>query len=124
VNAIKLIVLLTITDKGTQLLCILCLVIHAWSLWRGPREPSVLEPERCAIRYREAHLLFWTAVSFAGSKIFLVMLVEPTMERYMTGAMPLMSAALAVFVAHYAETTFCASNRPAPPVEATSGRTL
>lgn len=111
VHAIQWTVILTVTDKGTQLLCLLCLVVHAWSLWRGPRGTGRPYPERCAIRYRESHLLFWTAASFAAAKISLVMLVEPTMERYMTGAMTLLPCAIAVFVAHYAETMFRASNR-------------
>lgn len=113
VHAIKQVVQLTITDTGTRLLAIILLISHALSLWRGPLtqtqpdslntvagEPVTGGPSPKEM-FLELHLLFWVAVGFAAAKGLLVILVEPANDRYMSGAMPLLPAAIAVFVARY-----------------------
>jgi hypothetical protein len=109
IHAVKGIVLLTATDLGTRLLFLLFLLAHAWSLWRGPPAvegpaPSDVDRQQLAvIRFREMHLVFWTALAFATAKTLLVILVEPANDRYMTGAMTLLPAALAVLLVQLLE---------------------
>ncbi len=111
VHAFKVIFLLVLTDHGTGLLCLVFGGLQAWSLWRGPHlclpKPAIRtdtsNTDITAVRFLEWHLLLWTAIAFVSAKGLLVILVEPANERYMTGAMPLLPAALAVLLVHYLE---------------------
>ena len=115
IHAVKQVVQLTMTDTGTRILAIILLVAHALSLWRGPSAPSdsdaadrifgrpPVSPSTETVTFLELHLLFRTAAAFAAAKGLLVILVEPANDRYMSGAMPLLPAAIAVFVAKYFE---------------------
>lgn len=110
VHAVRQIVMLTLTDNGTRLLMAILFLVHLLSLWRGPSErnaDSDVGPDRAgdghpaANRFLELHLIFWTAVGFAAAKGLLVVLVEPANDRYMSGAMPLLPAAIAVFAMYF-----------------------
>lgn len=115
IHAVKQVVQLTMNDTGTRLLAIILLVSHAFSLLRGPSVRAQPDsPNRMQLQiprshaspqqmFLELHLLFWIAVGFAAAKGLLVILVEPANDRYMSGAMPLLPAAIAVFVAQYFE---------------------
>jgi hypothetical protein len=87
---------LTALDRATLVLLLLLLVRHAVALWRGPKGEVVPKQQQ---QFLEAHLLCWTAIAFACAGAFLVILVEPANDRYMTGAMTLLPAALAVIAA-------------------------
>ncbi|HUQ71466.1 MAG TPA: hypothetical protein VM165_18200, partial [Planctomycetaceae bacterium] len=91
---------LTLMDYGTLLLGLLCGLRLAWRLWTGPSPSIDVTSADVAQRHLEAHLLLWTAIGFAAAKTLLVLLVEPAGPRYMTPAMSLLPAVLAVWFAH------------------------
>ena len=121
IHAFKQVVLLSITDLGTMFTGALYLLTHGIVFFRWRRtafEPGSTESDGtiksprktstdwtmetdAGVQHLESHLLFWTAISFAAFKVLLVILVEPANGRYMTGAMPLIPAALMVPAAHY-----------------------
>lgn len=88
---------LTAFDKGTLIAALLFLVAHLWSLKR-----PVISAAASEIEHRERHILLWLALLFAAGKTALVILVEPANDRYMTPAMVLFPAVIAVFAAQYA----------------------
>ena len=110
-HGIVQIVTLTFTDRGTVLLAAVFLGLHLWALWRGPPLAHGELADHVAnqlrlddvTRHREAQVLFWTALAFCIAKLLLVVLVEPANDRYMSGAMPLLPAAIGAFFAHYIE---------------------
>ncbi len=63
-------------------------------------------PADSAQRFRDVHLVLWTALAFAVAKGALVVLVEPANDRYMTGAMSLLPAALTIFASGYVKQIF------------------
>lgn len=98
---------LTAFDKGTLCLGIAYLLIQTVSLVRGTPNPEPgRDSDTDASRRRERLVLFWIAVFHAVGKTGLVILVEPANDRYMTGAMVLLPAVIAVWVAHAADDTF------------------
>ena len=121
IHAFKQVVLVSVTDLGTMLAGVLYLLTHGIVFFRWQRttvEQCLPAPDRTmrapgkistdspietytTVQHLESHLLFWTAISFAAFKVLLVILVEPANDRYMTGAMPLIPAALMVPAAHY-----------------------
>jgi hypothetical protein len=112
-HAFNEIVRLTVTDQGTRLLGLIFLITHAFRLFRGPSTLHQISSTKSdaeaiskfmdarSVRFREVHLLFWTAVAMAAAKALLVILVEPAISRYMIGAMPLVPGVFGVFLAHY-----------------------
>lgn len=112
-HALKQIQFLCLLDPGGESLFAILLLTHLAMLCIGPR-PRIRNGEDphsatrmttpdAVIRYRERHLLFWTALTFAAAKSTLVILVEPAIDRYMTGAITFLPSALAVYVAAYVE---------------------
>ena len=81
------------------------LLTHLAALIAGPAAPRAppRAPPEAAVRFREAHLLLWTALAFAAAKTALVILVEPAIDRYMTGAITFLPPALAVYACWYVE---------------------
>ena len=78
--------------------------VHLWSLCRGRSTLDQARPLRPAdVRFRELHVVFWTAVLFWIANCGLVVLVEPAQFRYMVIGNLLLPAVLACFVARYAE---------------------
>ena len=97
---------LVVSDKGTLLLLLIVMIVHALALLRTRHDlPPGTAHERSQ-RYREAQLIFWIALGFTAAKTCLVILVEPAVSRYMTGASCLLPAVLAVWAAHGWESYF------------------
>lgn len=103
-HAFSEILQLTFRDRGTLLVLLIAGLVHARSLLR----PRAAQPQKsrslCEVDDRidiEVHLLFWTALGFAAAKSLLVILVEPSIGRYMTAAMALIPCAIAAIVAQY-----------------------
>jgi hypothetical protein len=89
---------LTFRDRGTLFVVFVAFLFHGWSLLRGPVQSRSAEANSEDLRI-ESHLLFWSAIGFASAKSLLVILVEPSIGRYMTAAMALLPPAIAVFLA-------------------------
>ena len=108
-HARQQILVLTLMDKGTVLAGGMFLLALAAAFLKGaPAGSESAEglPNGSRQRFHETHLLFWSAACFALAKTLLVILVEPANDRYMTGAMVLLPAAIATAVAHYVERVF------------------
>jgi hypothetical protein len=98
---IQLLVLVA-KDKAVLLCCAVLLATHFKSLIQRPASSSKNASEQSAtIRFTQSHLLLWLALGFAAGKLLLVVLVEPANDRYMTGAMVFLPAALVCCVANY-----------------------
>lgn len=97
---------LVVYDKGILLLLLIVLIIHTLALLRTSPQPAELTTHELAQQRREEQILFWLAVGFATAKTCLVILVEPAVSRYMTGASCLLPAVLAVWAAHSWESYF------------------
>ncbi len=104
-HAVVQVVQLTALDRATVFLMLILLATHLIALWRGPKPVEVV-PADSAQRFRDVHLVLWTALVFAVAKGALVVLVEPANDRYMTGAMSLLPAALAIFASGYVKQIF------------------
>ncbi|MEZ6057217.1 MAG: hypothetical protein R3C01_10990 [Planctomycetaceae bacterium] len=106
-HAVQRIILLTAFDRGTLLLVGGVLLLHARRCLRGSpgttAEIPNLSPQEATKVSRqlfiEQHLLLWIALGLAVFKVMLVLGVQPANDRYMTGAMPLLPSALAIFIA-------------------------
>jgi hypothetical protein len=77
----------------------------AFDLWKNRRATPQIVPENGkTLGYRtlrrESHIMFWLALGFLGTKVLLVILVQPANSRYMTGASCLVPAVFAVWTAH------------------------
>lgn len=126
-HAFNELVRLTVTDQGTRLLGLMFLIAQAIRLYRGPSTTHQISSSRpgdeatskvidaTARRFREVHLLFWTAIAMAAAKALLVVLVEPAISRYMLGAMPLLPGVFGVFLAHYLDGDTAGSRSSFPP---------
>jgi len=98
--------LLLAFDKGITLLLVAYMFMQFISLLGGralpqPAPRPATDPQKKSIeadRFIELQLLLWLAVLFAAARITLVILVEPAISRYMTGAMVLLPAAAAVWL--------------------------
>ncbi len=90
-HALMQIHLLMLLDIGSVLAALVILGALGYSLFRGPASQSAErrgdEVSIGPMDFREVHLLLWSALAFAAAKTMLVILVEPAIDRYMTGAM-------------------------------------
>lgn len=109
-HGVAYIVQLTALDRGVVCLLLLLLAAHLAGLKRGPKsnieriaDHSTASSQR---RFVEAHLLLWSAVAFAAAAALLVVLVEVANDRYMTGAMTLLPAAIAIPVSSIVRRVF------------------
>ena len=101
------------TNMAVLLVVALFCGVHAWQLLRGHVLLSGDGQQRGAdVRFREVHLLYWTALLFWMANCSLVVLVEPAQFRYMIVGNLLLPAALASFVAQYAELVWTAVGAP------------
>jgi hypothetical protein len=92
------------TNMAVLLVVVLFCGVHALQLLRGHTLlPGDSRLRAADVRFREVHLLFWTALLFWIANCGLVVLVEPAQFRYMIVGNLLLPAALACFVAQYAE---------------------
>ena len=101
-HAVSEMLQLTIRDGGTLLILLITGLLHLHSLVFGTNrtaEVSRAAPEE-TIRI-EAHLVFWTALGFATAKAMLVVMVEPSVSRYMTSAIALLPVAVAAIAGQY-----------------------
>ncbi len=109
-HAVAQVVQLTALDRGCVLLWAILLGVHFVALRRGPDPSSpdggFSDPTRrdqdARQTFQELHLLCWFAVAFAFANGLLVVLVQAANDRYMSGAMTFLPAAIAVCVATYA----------------------
>jgi hypothetical protein len=104
-HSVRQINFLLLLDPGSALVFAVLLLTHLAALLAGPAAPRASPPAapEAAVRFREAHLLLWTALAFVAAKTALVILVEPAIDRYMTGAITFLPPALAVYAAWYVE---------------------
>jgi len=104
-HSVRQVNFLLLLDPGSALVFAVLLLTHLAALVAGPaaqRAPPHAGPET-EVRFREGHLLLWTALAFAAAKTALVILVEPAIDRYMTGAITFLPPALAVYACWYVE---------------------
>jgi hypothetical protein len=92
---------IVLLDRGTLLILALSLLGQLRSLLRPAGLACVGDGPPTDTRRIELHALFWLAIGFAAAKTLLVLLVEPTIGRYMISAGPLLPPVLAVLVLHY-----------------------
>lgn len=96
--------LLLLLDRSCVLMFVILLASHFASLWMGPpkiaRSQSSIEWQTDFV---ERHLLIWTAIGFLVAKTALVIIVEPAIDRYMSGAIVFVPSAIAVLVARHVE---------------------
>lgn len=103
-HAFSEILQLTFRDRGTLLVLLIAGLVHVWSLIRPQPDEKLSDTQRAVLHDQvriETHLLLWTALGFAIAKSALVILVEPSIGRYMTAAMALIPSAIAAIVAQY-----------------------
>lgn len=89
---------LTALDKGTLLAIGLFLLLRLQDLLAGRRSrdgPNLAAPPAHSDRL-ESHLLLWTALGMAGAQTALLVLVQPANARYVTPAISLLPAVIAL----------------------------
>jgi hypothetical protein len=101
------------TNAAVLLTMALFCGVHALQLCFGWM-PLAGDQQRhaAAVRFRESHLLFWTALLYWTTNCGLVVLVEPAQFRYMIAGNLLLPAAMACFVAQYADLVLRAVRAP------------
>jgi len=95
------IAMLLAKDRALLICVVVLLLTHFMNLLRRNRISGVISDQLALTRFTQQHLLFWLALGFAAAKLLLVVLVEPANDRYMTGAVAFVPAAVVCAMADY-----------------------